>query len=93
MSNESINDDEIMNITADDVMNITAEQVKLLYIKEILKEIIEEARKGKISYEARLNNDETIFLEKRGFNVELLCSVYDYTDYNDDRIHWYTITW
>ena len=82
MSNEIINDDEIMNITA--------EQVKLLYIKNVLKEIIEEAKNGKIFHEARLNHEEIMFLENKGFKVEFLCTAYDY---NDNRDHWYTIQW
>ncbi len=73
----------------DSVLLITAEKVKYLYIKNVLKNIINEANDGKLYYEVRLLDYEREYLENKNFGLEYMFNDYDY----GERCKWYRVTW
>jgi len=84
-----MSEDEVNEMNDDEIMNITSEEVKLLYVKEVLKEIIRLAKSGGTYHQVRLLDEEVKFLENKKFNVRYMQSDNDY----GERCKWYEITW
>ena len=81
MSDDESNDNELLNITA--------ETVKYLYVKKVLRNIINEAENGAISTEVRLLDYEVDFLRNKNFDVDYMFMDLDY----GERCSWYTVKW